>query len=86
MERPEVPDWVRAYVPPTGWTNVFSLVPSNDHLYATETLFGDWSGRTLLLAKDAAPTQIIRALRDKGEPSLASRPARTRRPGRMENE
>lgn len=67
MERPNVPQWIRAYVPPPGWTNVFALVPSNEHLYATETLFGDWNGRILFLAKDAAPTHIIRALRDKGE-------------------
>lgn len=68
MARPRVPDWIRTYTPPPGWTNIFALVPSNDHLYATETLFGDWDGRTLLLAKDAAPTHVIRALRDKGEP------------------
>ncbi len=67
MPRSVVPDWIRTYRPPSGWTNIFALVPSNDHLYATETLFGDWDGRTLLLAKDAAPTHVIRALRDKGE-------------------
>jgi hypothetical protein len=43
------------------------LVPSNDHLYGTETLFGDWAGKTLLLAKDGAPTPVIKAIRDKGE-------------------
>lgn len=68
MSRPRVPDWVRNHVPPPGWTNVFALVPSNDHLYGTETLFGDWDGQTLLLAKDGAPTQVIRALRDRGDP------------------
>lgn len=67
MPQPRVPNWIRSYVPPPGWTNVFQLVPSNKHLYGTETLFGDWNGRTLLLAKDGAPTHIIRALRDRGE-------------------
>ncbi len=68
MTRPQVPDWIRTFAPPTGWTNVFGLVPSNDHLYGTETLFGDWGGETLLLAKDGAPTPVIRALRDRGDP------------------
>jgi hypothetical protein len=68
MPQPKVPDWIRKHVPPTGWTNVFSLVPSNERLYGTETLFGDWDGKTLLLAKDGAPTEVIRALRDKGDP------------------
>ncbi len=68
MARPSVPDWIRKYVPPQGWTNVFTLVPANEHLFGTETLLGDWDGRTLLLAKDGAPTGVIRALRDKGEP------------------
>ncbi len=67
MTRPRVPDWIRSYVPPAGWTNVFELVPSNDHLYGTETLFGDWEAPTLLLAKDGAPTHVIRRLQDNGE-------------------
>jgi len=67
MIYPGVPDWIRDYLPPPGWTNVFALVPSNNRLYGTETLFGDWGGQTLLLAKDGAPTPVIRALRDKGE-------------------
>lgn len=68
MPRPQVPDFIRTYEPPDGWTNVFALVPSNPNLYGTETLFGDWDGGTLLLAKDGAPTPVIRALRDKGDP------------------
>lgn len=58
---------MRSFKPPAGWTNVFELVPSNERLYGTETLFGDWNGRTLLLAKDGAPTHVIRHLRDRGE-------------------
>ena len=38
MPRSELPDWIRTYPPPAGWTNVFALVPSNQHLYGTETL------------------------------------------------
>lgn len=68
MPRPHIPDWIRCYKPPLGWTNVFDLVPSNQSLYGTETLFGDWAGETLLLAKDGAPTGVIRDLRDRGDP------------------
>lgn len=65
---PPIPSWIREYKPPTGWTNIFHLFPSASNLYATETLFGDWNGTTLLLAKDAAPTGIFKALHDKGDP------------------
>jgi hypothetical protein len=34
--RPRVPDWIRKFSYPD-WTNVFQLLPSNDHLYGTET-------------------------------------------------
>lgn len=57
--RPPIPSWIRSFRY-QGWTNVFELVPANDHLYATETLFGDWNTRVLMLAKDACPTQSIR--------------------------
>lgn len=63
MERPSVPDWIRAFSY-REWTNVFQLVPTNDHLYATETLFGDWNSRVLLLAKDACPTSAIQRASD----------------------
>jgi hypothetical protein len=36
-------------------------------LFCTETLFGDWAGQTLLLAKDAAPVDVIRARLERGE-------------------
>src|SRR5882724_518998 len=58
LERPRIPDWIREFSYP-GWTNVFQLVPTNDHLYATETLFGDWASRVLLLVKDACPAPAI---------------------------
>lgn len=68
VDRPTVPDWIRNHPAPKGWTNVFTLVKSNEHLYGTETLFGDWGGQTLLLAKDGAPTPVIRSLLAKGDP------------------
>jgi hypothetical protein len=63
-DRPHVPDCIRRFSYP-GWINVFQLVPTNDHLYATETLFGDWDSRVLLLAKDACPTRAIQGSSDR---------------------
>lgn len=65
-ERTRVPDWIREFSCP-GWTNVFQLVRKNEYLYGTETLFGDWDSRVLLLAKDACPTSAIQEACDKGE-------------------
>lgn len=38
-------------------------------LFSTETLFGDWDGETLLLAKDAAPSEVLRRRIKEGDPS-----------------
>jgi len=57
---PEIPERIQSFTYP-GYTNVFQLLPGCPRLYCTETLLGDWNGATLLLAKDAAPTSLIRA-------------------------
>jgi hypothetical protein len=66
LTRPPVPPWIRDFHYP-GWTNVFELVPANDHLYAPETHFGTWNSRVLLLATDACPTQSIESAVEMGE-------------------
>ena len=58
-ERPPVPEWIRKFSYP-GWTNAFHLLPTNNRLYGTETLFGDWNSRVLLLAKDWGPTDELK--------------------------
>jgi hypothetical protein len=46
-----------------GYTNAFSFVsPECPRFYPTETLFGDWRAPFLILAKDAAPTHVMRGL------------------------
>jgi len=66
-ERQRVPDWIRDFRC-QGWTNVFDLLPDEEHLYGTETLFGDWNSSILLLAKDWGSTSVLEeAIRD-GEP------------------
>jgi hypothetical protein len=57
---PSIPSWIRDFRH-DGYTNVFEFLPDNPRLYGTETLFGDWGAQTLLLAKDAAPAQIIKS-------------------------
>jgi hypothetical protein len=43
------------------WTNAFDFLPPNcPRFYPTETLFGDWHSSVLLLAKDAAPSCVMR--------------------------
>ena len=47
------------------WVNAFSpkyLGPGVRHLYATETLFGDWDAEILLLAQDALPAAALTSL------------------------
>jgi len=69
MPRPDLPDWIRNYKPPAGWTNAHSeLDPSECRLYGTETLFGDWDARVLILAKDWGPTPWLRTLIARGDP------------------
>jgi len=58
---PEIPVWIKDFRY-CGYTNIFELLPDCARLYATETLFGDWDAETLLLAKDPAPTHVIKNL------------------------
>ncbi len=56
---PPLPDWiVTAQV--SGYTNAHELLPEEARLYGTETLYGDWGGQVLLLAKDWGPSSILR--------------------------
>lgn len=57
-DRPRVPDWIRDFRCP-GWTNIFDRLPTEEHLYGTQTLFGDWNSRVLLLLKDWGPTSSL---------------------------
>jgi hypothetical protein len=50
------------------YTNIYELVPGETRLYGTESLYGDWSGELLLLAKDFACSQYVQKLQDNGDP------------------
>lgn len=64
-----IPDWIKSFSHP-GYINVFSIpeLANESKLYCTETLLGDWSGETLILAKDAAPAHVILDRIKSGEP------------------
>lgn len=55
---PPIPSAIRnADVP--GYTNALKLLRDESRLYGTESLFGDWNGRVLLLAKHFAPRSYL---------------------------
>ena len=65
---PDVPDAVRRLAFP-GYVNVFSMGLGNRNLWGTESLFGDWSGHTLLLAQDFYPALWVANRARNGHPA-----------------
>jgi hypothetical protein len=62
MPAPSVPPHFRTFAH-GGYTNALSFLPCDcARFYPTETLFGNWDSPILLLAKDAAPTGVMRDL------------------------
>jgi hypothetical protein len=58
LATPPLPDWIRdARV--DGYTTAHRLCPQETRLYGTESMYGDWNGRMLLLAKDFAPSRVL---------------------------
>ena len=56
---PPLPEWIRTTLV-DGYTNAHARLGTKvTRLYGTETLYGDWGGATLLLAKDFYPTVIL---------------------------
>lgn len=56
---PQLPDWLRSFRTPN-YTNIYELIPEENRLYGTESLFGDWDAEVLLLAKDFGTSQLVR--------------------------
>jgi len=52
-----------------GFKNIYEpdFCPNETRLYGTESLYGDWNGELLLLAKDFAPSNLIRERLARGE-------------------
>lgn len=60
-KRPVIPQRLRKLPPPRGFENPFAMGIRSPHLFATETLCGDWDGDLLLLAQDFAPAPKVQA-------------------------
>lgn len=52
------------------YVNIYSLPgqAGQDRVFGTESLYGDWHGRALLLAKDYAPVRVIHARMQRDDP------------------
>lgn len=61
MRTPNIPSEFKQFRHP-GFTNIFEFLPDCPRLYPTETLFGNWQASVLLLAKDGAPTDVMKAI------------------------
>jgi hypothetical protein len=44
----------------SAYTSIFEICPDETRLYGTESLYGDWDGELLLLAKDFAPSKFVK--------------------------
>lgn len=56
--KPALPHWIRL-ASVEGYLTAHALLPDEPRLFGTESLYGDWGGRVLLLAKDFAPSKVL---------------------------
>jgi len=64
---PPLPDWIR-HARVRGYVTAQQLCPGEPRLYGTESLYGDWEGEVLLLAKDFGPSRILLERIASGDP------------------
>lgn len=74
---PPLPTWLLSHSVP-GYASAHSLLPSETRLYGTESLYGDWNARILLLAKDFAASRILHDRIAAGHPRPYSHEPRLR--------
>jgi hypothetical protein len=63
---PLLPGWIRC-ARVSGYATAHAVCPAETRLFGTESLYGDWGGRLLLVAKDWGPSRILRARMEAGE-------------------
>lgn len=56
---PSIPSDIRG-IGVKGYVSVYELLPEEQRLFGTESMFGDWHSPLLLLAQDFAPAQFVR--------------------------
>jgi hypothetical protein len=62
-----IPNDLREYELP-GYMNALRRLPTETRLFGTESLYGDWDGTVLLLAKDFAPSKLLLEREAAGDP------------------
>jgi hypothetical protein len=62
-----LPTWITEVDVP-GYVAAHQLCPGEPRLFGTESLYGDWDGAVLLLAKDFGPTRIVHDRLAAGDP------------------
>lgn len=63
---PPLPNWLTGFRLPR-YVNVYELLPEETRLYGTESLYGDWNARVLILAKDFACSELLHQRIAKGD-------------------
>ena len=66
MRTPVLPDWIREATV-SGYESAHRICPDETRLYGTESLFGDWRARVLVLAKVFGPTALLHERRRAGD-------------------
>src|SRR5688572_24407179 len=66
LSSPPLPNWITC-AEVRGYVAAHRIAAGERRLYGTETLFGDWGGEVLLLAKDWGPARILRERVARGE-------------------
>jgi hypothetical protein len=64
---PPIPDVIRGFSI-AGYRNIYELCPRETRLFGAESLYGNWDGELLLLAKDFAPASLIEDRTRAGDP------------------
>src|SRR5262245_25967632 len=58
LRTPLLPDWIRN-ADVHGYVAAHQLCPTETRLFGTESLYGDWGGRVLVLAQDFGPMRMV---------------------------
>lgn len=64
---PIIPDWIKRYRHPQ-YTQLWELIPDETRLYGTESMYGDWDGKLLILLQDFSTASEIRRRIAAGDP------------------
>lgn len=70
---PPIPDWLHTFRL-DGYRSIYEYSPHESRVFGTESLFGDWNGRLLVMAKDFACSRLIEERLARGERAFSHDP------------